>query len=74
MGEITADCLHNESARLLDGQPASRCSPYTCLSYWQKAGNGRAICQASRPYTKAVNATKRNYATMQRPEQLWNLL
>ena len=45
---------------------------YRCFSYWRKVGNGCAICLASCPYTKAVNAKTRGLVHLQDPEQWWN--
>jgi epoxyqueuosine reductase len=45
---------------------------YRCFSYWQKVGNGCAICLASCPYTKAVIAKTRGFVHLQDPEQWWN--
>lgn len=46
---------------------------YKCFSYWRKVGNGCAICMASCPYTKTVNARSRDYAHLQNPDQWWSL-
>ena len=45
---------------------------YRCFSYWRKVGNGCAICLASCPYTKAVNAKTRGLVHLQDPEQWWS--